>query len=83
MVIETGQHLDAGLKGVEPDDQLQVQRDREEDAHQDQVLAEQPDEPGAERGDLQERQVTSGSRSLLSRRPCHFMNAQSTTPRSR
>ena len=49
MVIGDGQHLDAGLQGVEPDHQLQVQRDREEDAHQDQVLAEQADQAGAQR----------------------------------
>ena len=57
MAMETGSILQAGLQGVEPDHQLQVQRNREEDAHQDQVLAEQPDQAGAQRGDLQQRQV--------------------------
>ena len=52
-----GEHLEAGLQGIEPDHQLQVERNREEDAHQDQVLAEQADQAGAQRGDLQQRQV--------------------------
>ena len=46
-----GQHLDAGLQGVEAQDELEVERDHEEDAHQDQVLAEQPDQPRPHRRD--------------------------------
>ena len=51
MVIEIGSILMPGLEGVESEHELQVQRDDEEDAHQDQVLAEQPDDSGPHRWD--------------------------------
>ena len=52
-----GQHLDAGLQGVEAEHELQVQRHHEEDAHEDEVLAEQPDQARAQRQDPQQAQV--------------------------
>ena len=41
MVIDDGKHLDAGVERVETLYELQVQRHREEHAHQDQVLREE------------------------------------------
>ncbi len=51
------EHLDARLEGVEAEHQLQVERDGEEDAHQDEVLGEQPDQTRSQRWDLQEVEV--------------------------
>ena len=52
-----GQHLLAGLQGIQPEHQLQVEGDDEEDTHQDQVLAEESEEPGAQSRDLDEVQM--------------------------
>ena len=52
-----GQHLDARLQGVEAEDELQVQRDREEDAHEDEVLREQAGEARPQRRDPQQVEV--------------------------
>ena len=60
-----GQHLDAGLQSVEAEHELQIQRHDEEDAHEDQVLAEQPDHAGPHRRDPGSERWTSGSRRRL------------------
>ena len=57
MVIETGSILMPVSRASRPEDQLQVERHGEEHAHEDEVLAEQPDQPGAQRRDLQQAEV--------------------------
>lgn len=51
------QHLGAGIESVQAEHQLQVQRDDEEHAHEDQVLGEQAHQPRAKRWDLDQVEV--------------------------
>ena len=64
-----GKHVHAGFERVEALDDLQVERDREEDPHQDQVLSEQHRDPAAQRADAAAAaRWTRGSRPCSSRR---------------
>ena len=60
-----GQHSHPGLERVEPLHDLQVQRNGEEDAHQDQVLDQQHREAGAKPRDLEQAEVDQRVSSLL------------------
>ena len=63
-----GQHPHAGFERVEALDDLQVERDREEDPHQDQVLGEQHrDVPPRREGMRSRRKWTSGGSPTSSR----------------
>ena len=57
MAIEMGNILIPVFQGAEPEDQLQIERNHEEDSHQNQVLAEHPDQPGLHRRDTGQREM--------------------------
>ena len=56
-VMEARKHPNPGLERVEAQDDLQVERDREEDPHQDQVLGEKHREPALEVGNLEQPEM--------------------------
>ena len=63
-----GQHPHPGLERVEAVDDLEKERDREEDPHQDQVLREQHPSAAAQRGDLEAAEVDQRVERLRSSR---------------